>query len=174
MTPYILGTVAVICLLTLCSMSVKSIFKLWSSDQEVTRETPMDSQMPRTPQMQQAQPSHFIAPFKSPTPGPSFGHFLTKNKARGTNPFTKETRTGCPSTPGYQTLIVKENTTTSITPDYSELARLAPTHYETLQRMGLLDAQGTPTKKMLEREQERVRDRDARDGRGVIGESGKE
>ncbi|KAF2471447.1 uncharacterized protein BDR25DRAFT_314016 [Lindgomyces ingoldianus] len=56
-------------------------------------------------------------------------------------------RTGRLSTPGYQTPVP----TAFLKRDFSSMARLAPEGYKTLQQYGMLDENGTPTKKMVEK-----------------------
>jgi hypothetical protein len=113
-----------------------------------------ETQVPHTPSP--ALPSLFGVEYKTPQPGPAFGHLLNK-VPRVPKPtsrrFLSAPHTDPLPTPGHQTPTPKSRPTSSLSPDYAELSRSAPTNYATLQRMGMLDDAGTPTKKLLDNQQ---------------------
>ncbi|KAF2878278.1 hypothetical protein BDV95DRAFT_589237 [Massariosphaeria phaeospora] len=70
--------------------------------------------------------------------------------------FAKDgNRTGRVSTPDYQTPYAG-TATSGYLDDYSQLKLKAPLSFETLQKSGMLNADGTPTKKMMESRNKRI------------------
>lgn len=97
--------------------------------------------------------SIFGVEYKTPQPGPAFGHFL--RKVRGVpnpNSRTSVNRQNM-DLQSSQTPSPKLTPTSLFDPGYAELSRSAPTSYATLQQMGLLDDLGTPTKKLKDTQQ---------------------
>lgn len=120
------------------------------------------------------RPSSFIPSLYTPLPGPNFSHVIERkppytpksaidgvdhpspfvNVARTAHPFIDAKLAYRPPTLGCQThavSVLSSYVGSNPSPDFAKLARLAPTSFDSLKRMGFFHEDGTPTKKMSEK-----------------------
>jgi hypothetical protein len=99
----------------------------------------------------------------TPTPGPAFGHGFKQSTVSHRKPtyppstMGDDHRTGRPSAPGYQTPFIKGPAFAHGSSDYSNLKHDAPTAFRELVHRGLLNEDGSPTRKTLDSERKKRR-----------------
>jgi hypothetical protein len=136
------------------------LFLVTSSSEVHVQRQKVDSAQPSAIPRQAAS---FAPQNHTPAPGPHFGRIFKQRQARRprengaiSTPISAKVSAypDIDSIPGYQTPVSKASPSlTGGSPDLSRLSDLAPTTYDTLRCMGMLDDQGTPTKKWEETRQ---------------------
>lgn len=126
---------------------IRSTFIIWNLERTITAQKAQESALVHTyspphPTNANATPSP-STPYQRKTSTIQLLSNAYASQAATDMPFRLSNRTGRLSTPGYQTPF----NDTSSPRNFSHLERDAPVSYDTLKRDGMLNADGTPTKK---------------------------